>query len=75
MTRSEARGVRDKNEVPTQRFFLKGLKPGTKYVLSDLDGTALPVMSGRGLMETGLTVALHAKPVAAVILYLEAKRP
>jgi alpha-galactosidase len=66
---------RDKNEVPTQRFFLKGLKPGTTYALSDLDGTALPAMSGRELMETGLTVVLRAKPGAAVILYLETKRP
>ncbi|MGA2658696.1 MAG: alpha-galactosidase [Verrucomicrobiota bacterium] len=60
---------RDKNESPTRVLRLSGLAPSTKYEVTDLDGGAPKRMSGKDLMEQGLTVEIKTKPGSAVIFY------
>jgi hypothetical protein len=48
---------------------LKGLIRSAKYEVTDLDGGAPKRMSGKDLMEQGLTVDIKDKPGSAVILY------
>ena len=64
---------RDKNESPTRVLRLSGLAPAADYEVTDLDGGAPKKMSGKDLMEQGLTVEIKAKPGAAVIFYKKAK--
>ena len=60
---------REKNESAAQVLRLSGLKPSTKYEVTDLDGGAPKKMTGKELMENGLTVEIKTKPGSAVILY------
>lgn len=49
-------------------FTLYGLNPDTQYDLENLDG-GKETVSGRQLMEQGLTIRLDSQPSAAVITY------
>jgi alpha-galactosidase len=64
---------RDKCEEPTQTFRLSGLDPAGLYEVTDLDSSAPAKISGKDLLEKGLTVEIKAKPSAAVISYTRLK--
>jgi len=59
----------DQSESPERVLRLNGLAPSKKYRLINLDGGAPKTMSGKDLMEQGLTVDVQTKPGSAVILY------
>jgi hypothetical protein len=48
---------------------LRGLDPEGKYILTDWDAPQPREISGRDLMETGLTVTLPRQESATVIQY------
>jgi alpha-galactosidase len=52
---------------------LHGLDPTTEYTLTDLDSTGPQRLSGRELMDRGLTVKLPNAPAAKVVMYQELK--
>jgi len=60
---------RDKNASPSRVFHLNGLAPRGKYLLTDLDEGTPKEMSGKDLMERGLTVEIKSQPGSAVIFY------
>jgi alpha-galactosidase len=55
------------------RLKLRGLEPGARYVLTNLDSGDAQTLTGRELMEKGLSVAIKDQPGDAVITYLKAK--
>ena len=55
------------------RFQLRGLEPGARYALTDLDAAGSKVLTGRELMDEGLPVVIKAKPGAVVITYQRVK--
>ena len=57
------------NGLPSRVLCLKGLVRSAKYEVTDLDGGAPRRISGKNLMEQGLTVVIKDKPASAVILY------
>jgi alpha-galactosidase len=57
------------NALPSRVLCLQGLVRSAKYEVTDLDGGAPKRMSGKDLMEQGLTVDIKDKPGSAVILY------
>jgi alpha-galactosidase len=52
---------------------LQGLEPGATYEATDVDVDALTKVTGKSLMEEGLTVEIKNKPGAAVIRYRKSK--
>jgi len=62
---------RKKCDVPTRTFSPRGLDPGARYRVTDLDGKAPETISGRELLERGLKVNIPNRPGAAVIHYME----
>jgi alpha-galactosidase len=48
---------------------LQGLDPNAKYAVENLDGGDIHKLTGKELMETGLTVVLKEKPSAALFVY------
>jgi alpha-galactosidase len=48
---------------------LLGLDPKAEYVVTNLDTAGTTEMTGRDLMEGGLTIAIAAPPGAAVVTY------
>jgi alpha-galactosidase len=53
---------------PSKRFRLRGLQPGARYEIENLDG-GRQIVSSRELMDEGLVVNLSEKPAAAVMIY------
>ncbi len=54
----------------TARMRLRGLDPAARYLLTDLDHPGDPrKITGRELMESGLEVAISARPGSAVLTY------
>ena len=51
------------------RLRLRGLEPGARYALTNLDGGRRRQMDGERLMEEGLPVAIKDRPAAAIITY------
>lgn len=51
------------------RLRLQGLSPRASYEVRDVDSGGPRAISGRDLMESGLTVELKEKPAAAIITY------
>ena len=51
------------------QFRLRGLGPDTQYQVRNTDDPDTVTMSGRTLMESGVPIAIHAQPGAAVIAY------
>jgi alpha-galactosidase len=59
---------RQNSPVDTVTFRLRGLDPGGAYAVHDREGTTRTV-SGRTLMDDGLSVRLPSKPAAAIVTY------
>jgi hypothetical protein len=55
------------------RFKLRGLEPGTRYVLANLDSGESQTLSGRELLDRGLAVSITDQPGSAAITYGKAK--
>jgi alpha-galactosidase len=55
------------------RFQLRGLQPGARYAVTNLDETGSTELTGRELMDDGLPVVIKAKPGAVVITYKRVK--
>jgi alpha-galactosidase len=55
------------------RFELRGLQPGARYAVTDLDAAGSRELTGRELMDEGLPIVIKAKPGAAVITYRKVK--
>ncbi len=64
---------RDKNDAAVKVYRLQGLLPSATYELTDLDAATTRKVSGRQLMEEGLSVEIKTQPGSAVIIYLEAE--
>ncbi|NQT84447.1 GH36 C-terminal domain-containing protein, partial [bacterium] len=70
----EGKGVvqafrRQDSPQDTVRLKLRGLDPEAKYTVGDLDVRKPQELSGRELMEKGLSVTISDRPGAAVITY------
>lgn len=55
------------------RFKLRGLDPGVRYVLTNLDSGESQTLAGRELLDQGLAVAITDQPGSAVVTYAKAK--
>ena len=64
---------RDKTEETTKTFRMRGLDPAAQYEVTNLDAGTPWKMSGKDLMEKGLTVEIKDKPGAALITYKRRK--
>lgn len=64
---------RDKCAERTKTFRLIGLDPAAQYELTNFDLNGATQVSGKDLMEQGLTVDIHDKPGAAIITYARLK--
>ena len=60
---------RSKSEAATSTFRLGGLDPDAKYRVHDLDQDAPVTISGRELIEKGITVSTANQPGAVMIHY------
>jgi alpha-galactosidase len=58
-------------DKPTKIFRLSGLNPAAYYEVTNFDVKGLTKVSGKELMEKGLTIQINDKPGAAVIVYRE----
>ncbi len=52
----------------SETFRLKGLDPEKQYHITDFDGLVDVTMSGKDLMEKGITVTVPEKPYAVILL-------
>jgi len=48
---------------------LRGLEPDALYALTDLDTKTITEMTGKELSDQGISILLHEKPKAAVLVY------
>lgn len=64
---------REENNALVQVLHLSGLAPAGKYRITDFDGSAAREMTGRDLMQTGLSVEIKNKPGSAIIIYEKEK--
>ena len=55
------------------RFQLRGLDPGARYKLTNLDVPGSTEATGRELMESGLPIAIQQRPCAVVVTYKRMK--
>ncbi len=60
---------RNKSAVSAMTFPLNGLEPESHYQLHDLDKDAPTIISGRELLEKGLSIDIPNQPGAALIHY------
>ncbi len=60
---------RDDSEVATTTYRLYGLDPDAQYAVTNLDVGTSTIISGRKMMEHGLTVDIKDQPGAAIITY------
>jgi alpha-galactosidase len=60
---------RNASPVASMTFHLNGLDPAVQYEVKNFDAEESTEVSGKQLMETGLTVEIRDKPGAAVIVY------
>jgi alpha-galactosidase len=60
---------RDRCEEATRTLRLNGLDPAAQYEVMDLDSEVSTRLSGKDLMEKGLTIQIQDAPGAAVIVY------
>ena len=51
------------------RYNLGGLEPDARYELTDFDAPETTTMTGRDLMDKGLTINIPEQPGAAVVRY------
>jgi alpha-galactosidase len=64
---------RDSCDVVSKTFTLRGLNPTSEYEITNFDVAGSTKVSGRELMEKGLTAEIVNKPGAVVITYKELK--
>ena len=64
---------REKCIFETGRLKLRGLQPGARYAVTDLDTNRTRSFTGRQLMEKGLLVTISAQPGAVVFAYQRAR--
>jgi alpha-galactosidase len=55
------------------RFKLRGLEPGARYMLNNLDSGESQTLTGRELLDTGLAMSIENQPGDAVITYAKVK--
>jgi len=60
---------RDQSPYETARFKLRGLDPVARYSIVEVGSGARCQVSGRELMEKGLSVAIHDQPGVAIVTY------
>ncbi|MBN1443354.1 MAG: GH36 C-terminal domain-containing protein, partial [Planctomycetes bacterium] len=60
---------RQGSDAPARTFGLGGLDPEANYRITDLDAETSATLSGRELIEHGLTVKISSRPGAAVVHY------
>ena len=63
----------DSNEE-ARTFTLNGLNPAATYELTNLDSKAPVQMSGKELLEKGLTIRMSEKPGSAIVIYKRVER-
>ena len=66
---------REKSEVDSKTFCLKGLDPAAIYEVRNFDETGAVKTSGKDLMNPGLTVKIGEKRGSAVIAYKALRNP
>jgi alpha-galactosidase len=64
---------RDKCDDSAKTFRLSGLDPAAQYELTNFDVEGTTKITGKELMEKGLTVEIKDKPGSAVITYKQTK--
>jgi alpha-galactosidase len=64
---------RDKNQEASKTFRLSGLSASAQYEVKNLDTEAVVKMSGKELMEKGLTVEIKEAMGSALIVYKRSK--
>ena len=64
---------REKSAEATKLFRLNGLDPSAHYKITNFDVKGSTKVSGRELMESGLTLEITNKPGAVVITYQRVK--
>lgn len=60
---------RELNEEPTRTFRLHGLDPDAYYEVKNIDGGIPTKLSGKSLMENGLTITARRKQSAMIFTY------
>jgi hypothetical protein len=60
---------RDKCDEPVKTFSLRGLNPAAQYEVTNFDVEGTTRISGKELMEKGLTVEIKDNPGSALITY------
>ncbi len=65
---------RDHSFYESARFKLRGLEANARYRVANLDTPETKEMTGRELMDKGLSVSITNQPGAAMITYRELKR-
>jgi|HubBroStandDraft_6_1064221.scaffolds.fasta_scaffold450273_3 hypothetical protein len=64
---------REKSPVFVTLLRLNGLDPAAQYKLTNFDAKGFTKVSGRELMESGLTLEITNKPGAVIITYQRVK--
>jgi alpha-galactosidase len=64
---------RDGSNVAAKDLRLRGIDPGAKYEITDLDANGPIIVSGETLVKQGLHVKIAMRPGAAIILYKKVK--
>jgi alpha-galactosidase len=64
---------RQESPAAAATYRLQGLEPGATYAVTDLDKQQPVRMTGRELMERGVTTHLPQRPAAALITYREVR--
>ncbi|MBU3666451.1 MAG: hypothetical protein FGM15_11340 [Chthoniobacterales bacterium] len=60
---------RDHSPFESARFRLRGLEADAEYTITHLDGSAPQKITGRELLEKGLSVSINEQPGVAVVTY------
>jgi hypothetical protein len=60
---------RESSPFTTAQLKLRGLDPGARYTIRNLDSSESTEFSGRVLMEEGLSVTLRDQPASALLTY------
>ena len=60
---------RTQSPYEAARFRLHGLDPSAEYSLEDFDAPGTVTVSGRDLMDKGLSIALKDQPAAGIVVY------
>ncbi len=60
---------RDKNESPSRVLRLQGLSRSAKYEVTNLDSGTVRRMTGKELLDQGMTVEIPSQPGSAILFY------